>query len=34
VQCKHCGAILEIFEVFPHSEKEKGSKPFFRKLRS
>ena len=34
VQCKHCGAILEIYEVFSRSEKEKGSKPFFRKLKS
>ena len=32
VQCKYCGAILEIYEVF--SRLEKGSKPFFRKLKS
>ncbi len=33
VQCKYCGAILEIYEVFPGSEKGKGSKSFFRKLK-
>ncbi len=32
VQCKHCAAILEIYEVF--SKLEKGSKPLFRKLKS
>jgi len=33
VQCKYCGAILEVYEVFPGSEKGKGSKSFFRKLK-
>jgi len=34
VQCKHCGAILEIYEVFPGSEKSKSAKSFFRKLKT
>lgn len=33
VQCKYCGTILEVYEVFPGSEKGKGSKSFFRKLK-
>ena len=33
VQCKHCGTILDIYEVFPGLEKSKGTKGVFRRLR-
>jgi translation initiation factor 2 beta subunit (eIF-2beta)/eIF-5 len=33
VQCKHCGTILEIYEVFPESEKIKGTKGVFKRLK-
>ncbi|MCJ7423706.1 hypothetical protein MUP01_05500 [Candidatus Bathyarchaeota archaeon] len=33
VQCKHCGAILEICEVFPQAEKGRISGGFLRKLK-
>jgi ribosomal protein L37AE/L43A len=32
-QCKHCGSILEIYEVFPQAKESKVSKELFRKLR-
>jgi translation initiation factor 2 beta subunit (eIF-2beta)/eIF-5 len=33
VQCKHCGAILEIVEVFRESDKIKEQKGVFRRIR-